>query len=212
MSDSRECRPIDLTPPKRRLAAPVRLWNAIRKSTDHFLQRRRFAQFGDGSRVSERVRVIGPKQVRVGCRVLLQEGVRIEAIAPSGVVCVEIGDGTSLRPYVSIAAAVKVTIGRDCGIGSFTHITDHEHDISDPSQPIVTHLRVLATPTVIGAGVFIGERSAIMRGVRIGDGAIIGANSVVNRDIPAYCMAVGAPARVIKRWNPDTASWERFDG
>ena len=62
---------------------------------------------------------------------------------------------------------------------------------------------------VIEDGVWLGQRVCVLSGVTIGAHSIIGANSVVTKNIPPYCIAVGAPARVIKCWNFEAAEWER---
>src|SRR5690606_23938866 len=63
---------------------------------------------------------------------------------------------------------------------------------------------------VIADDVWIGANSVVAAGVTIGRHAVIGAGSVVTKDIPAYCVAVGNPAKVIKRYNRETKSWERI--
>jgi lipopolysaccharide O-acetyltransferase len=72
-------------------------------------------------------------------------------------------------------------------------------------------MRVVISPTVIEDGVYIGERVAVLRGVRIGRGSVIGTNSVVTRDIPPYSIAVGAPARVIRSFDVETGVWKSVD-
>ena len=64
-------------------------------------------------------------------------------------------------------------------------------------------------PIEIEDNVWLGEFVSVLQGVRIGKGSIIGSMSVVSRDIPPYCIAVGSPARVIKRFNFQTAKWEK---
>jgi len=62
---------------------------------------------------------------------------------------------------------------------------------------------------IVGDNVWIGDNAVIIGPVSIGRGAIIGANSVVRRDVPAYTMAAGAPARPIKRFDEAAGQWER---
>ena len=65
---------------------------------------------------------------------------------------------------------------------------------------------------VIGNGVWIGQRSIILPGVTIGEHSIIGANSVVTHDIPAYCIAAGQPAKIMKKWDFDNLTWVKYRG
>ena len=62
---------------------------------------------------------------------------------------------------------------------------------------------------LIGKNVWIGEGVCIMPGVSIGKGCVIGAHSIITKDIPDYCIAVGSPARVVKKWDEATAAWIR---
>jgi acetyltransferase-like isoleucine patch superfamily enzyme len=170
----------------------------------------RFAEFGADSDIGRRCHVVNPGSIAIGSRVQIQRYANLEALdAREDRIRVRIGDGTIIRPHVHIGAVESVTIGRDCIIAPFTLITDHDHDTTDPTQPVATHRRVLAAPTVIEDGVFIAERVAVLYGVRVGKCSIVGTNSVVTRDIPPYSIAVGIPARVIKTWDPATRTWTR---
>ena len=67
-------------------------------------------------------------------------------------------------------------------------------------------------PVRIGRGAWIGQNVVISPGVTVGPLAIVGANAVVTRDVPAGCIALGTPARVVRRWDPDRGSWQRVVG
>jgi lipopolysaccharide O-acetyltransferase len=171
----------------------------------------RFRSFGTGSRVDYPAEVIGARAIEIGDRVTIRHSVRLEAhFASEGEIRLRIGDATQIAPYVHIGSAKFVEIGSRCGIGSFTWITDHDHDVSDPAVPVTSHSRVVIAPTVIEDGVYIGERVAVLRGVRIGRGSVIGTNSVVVNDVPPYSVAVGSPARVIRRYDPILGDWVSF--
>lgn len=191
----------------------LRLPTAIRKRLLRPWYRWRFAEFGEGSELGARCEIRNARSIAIGERVQIQRYSRIEAHdLRDGKVRIRIGDGSIIAPYVHIGAVESVTIGRNCGIAPFTWITDHDHDTTDPMQPVVTQRRVLAAPTVIEDGVYIGERVAVLRGVRIGTCSIVGTNSVVTRDVPPFSIVVGIPARVIKIWDPATRVWSRVDG
>lgn len=87
-----------------------------------------------------------------------------------------------------------VHIGKNTLVASHTMILTHEHVKRDPIEPRNPWI----TNTYIGNNCFIGVRSMILPGVKIGNEVIIGANSVVNKDIPSNCVAVGNPARIVK--------------
>jgi acetyltransferase-like isoleucine patch superfamily enzyme len=126
-----------------------------------------------------------------------------------------IGRNCKLGDNVHIVANEKVMIGDNCLMASKIFISDTSHgdysDTADAASPdIPPDERMFHTkPVVIGDYVWIGENVCILLGVKIGDGCVIGANSVVNRDIPDKCVAAGSPARVIKKWNAKLSVWER---
>lgn len=124
-----------------------------------------------------------------------------------------IGNNVEFNDYVHIGVAKGVSIGDNTLIASKVFISDHNHGSyagsfhSDPNEKPIE--RVLESREInIGKNVWIGEFVAILPGVTIGDGAIVGAMSVVSRDIPANSIAVGSPARVIKTFDDLTKTWK----
>lgn len=115
---------------------------------------------------------------------------------------ITIGNNVNIETDCHISAINSVTIGDNVLMASFVYISDHSHgNINDAvSYQLPSLKRPLYSkgPVVIEDDVWLGEKVSVMPGVHIGRGAIIGANSVVTKDIPAYAVAVGAPAKVIK--------------
>lgn len=91
-----------------------------------------------------------------------------------------------------------VEIGNDVMMGPDVVIMSISHETARPGIPMIQQGAVERKPVRIGNDVWIGTRAIILPGVRIGDGAIIGAGSVVTRDVPALAVVGGVPARVIK--------------
>jgi serine acetyltransferase len=105
-----------------------------------------------------------------------------------------IGDHTFLNYGSSISAHQRVEIGDHCLIGHYALILDNDHhDLGKH------HVLPISAPVVIEDHVWIGSKVTILPGVRVGRYSAIGAGSVVTRDIPSHCLAVGSPARVIRR-------------
>ena len=102
---------------------------------------------------------------------------------------VRIGDGCGFSGTV-IAAAVSVTLGRNVRCGANTLINDTDWHADDPRSGG-------AAPVVIGDNVWLGYGVKVMKGVTIGENSVIGACSVVTRDIPANVVAAGVPCRVL---------------
>ena len=114
-----------------------------------------------------------------------------------------IGDNVGISGS-SICASVGVTIGNNVLIGSGCLITDsdaHPLDWKDRRKDLFN--KVSRAPIVIGNDVFIGARCIILKGVTIGDRAIIGACSVVTKDVPQDSIVAGNPATIIKRLYAD---------
>lgn len=96
-----------------------------------------------------------------------------------------------------VASLESVTIGHDTILGEYVSIHDENHVFSG-SGPI--RARGYTTkPIVIGSNAWIGAKATILAGVTIGDNAVIGANAVVTHDVPPFSIALGIPARIVKR-------------
>jgi acetyltransferase-like isoleucine patch superfamily enzyme len=130
-------------------------------------------------------------------------------------IVLQFGDNVELNDYVHIAAVERVLIGNNVLIASKVFITDHGHgsysgeNQSDPEVPPTRLQRpLISKPVVIEDNVWLGEYVTILPGVTIGRGTVVGAMSVVTKDIPAGSIAVGSPARVIKTFNKETRVWD----
>lgn len=91
-----------------------------------------------------------------------------------------------------------VVIGDDVVMGPQVDIMTNAHAYDDPARTINQQGKLPLRPVIIGNDVWLGTRVVVMPGVHIHDGAVIGACAVVTHDIPAYAIAVGIPARVIR--------------
>ncbi len=109
-----------------------------------------------------------------------------------------IGSNVSIHPLCYIDAIGGLTIGSDVSIAHGTSIMTFEHDFSRGDVP-TRDLPLVAAPVTIGNDTWIGAGCRILAGVTVGEHVVLGAGSVVTRDIPSHSLAVGAPARVIKR-------------
>ena len=78
------------------------------------------------------------------------------------------------------------------------YISDHTHGFDDPDIPIRDQPLARVAPVRIGRGAWLGQNVVVMPGVTIGAGTVVGANAVVTSDLPPRCVAVGAPARVLR--------------
>ena len=112
-----------------------------------------------------------------------------------------IGQNGRFGAFNHITCINKIQIGDNCLTGKWVTISDNNHGTTDfdtlHEAPAIRKLYTKG-PVVIGNNVWIGDKATILGGVTIGDGAVIAANSVVTKDVPAYSVVGGNPARVIK--------------
>jgi acetyltransferase-like isoleucine patch superfamily enzyme len=167
----------------------------------------RFARIGASTLIESPFWVIGPSKIELGDGVTIWRHARIEAIGVDPAVILRIGDGSIIQPYVHIGAVRSIEIGKHVLIASNVYITDHDHDFSDPDNPVISNGKLLTAPVVLEDFSWIGEGAKILAGVTVGKGSIVGAGSVVTRDIPPYHIAVGSPARVVKYFDDATRRW-----
>ncbi len=109
-----------------------------------------------------------------------------------GAEALDVGDNTSVAPYVHMWCGGRVIIGARCMIGSHTAITSLTHDYDAPEM----WKTIKAAPVIIGDDVWIGSHAVILPGVKIQNGAVIGAGSIVSRDVPENAVVYGSPAAV----------------
>lgn len=153
---------------------------------------RRCTRVGRRTRVLGRPSVTNHGSITIGERANLRSHlvpIELHTVADGSL---EIGDRTFINYGSIITAYERVRIGSDCLLGHYVTIMDNnEHDIIDRARP------GRSQAVHIGDNVWLCDRAIVLPGVSIGDGAVIGAGSVVTKDVPARCVAVGNPARVI---------------
>jgi acetyltransferase-like isoleucine patch superfamily enzyme len=172
----------------------------------------KFGEFGIGSIINGKVYVVGPSNIFIGKNCSFGPNCRIETYANYGEQSLKpkliIGDNCSIQHAVHIYCAKKVEIRKGCLIASGCMITDENHGM-DPLKGYYISQPLLIKPTLLDEGVWLGENVCVLPGVTIGKYCVIGANSVVKRDIPDYSIAVGNPAKVVKQYNFETQNWEK---
>ena len=166
---------------------------------------RQFAAFGAGSAIcfpitalyGERHIVIGKGTV-IGPNLSLSAGVSPEQDLGAEVL-VRIGDRCLIGRGSGIVAHESIDIGDDVFTGHHVYITDANHGYADPLVPVGLQFGE-ARPVSIGSGSWLGHGTVVLPGARIGRHVVVGAGSVVTGDLPDFCVAVGNPARVVRRY------------
>ena len=166
-------------------------WNRARIHRE-FARRRAFCRWPVHGNVLEAFR---DGRLEVGADTLFEPGVWITA---PGAARIRIGSGTFLNLGVMIAAFELVEIGNHCMLANGCFVSDANHRFEDVQRPVTWQGFSTKGPTRIGDNVWCGAHVVVTSGVTIGERCVIGANSVVTEDIPAFSIAAGAPARVLR--------------
>ena len=140
-----------------------------------------------------RVHVSGTANIKLGRRCRLGMDVEMKTDEAGHI---RIGDDTRLNRGCTLTSYSQISIDDWTIIGEFVSIRDANHGLKR-GEPM-RYQPHTCEPILIGRDVWIGRGSCILPGITIGEGAVIGANSVVNKDVPAYAIAAGIPAKVIK--------------
>ena len=120
---------------------------------------------------------------------------------------VEIGEKTVMGQECTISAYRRVRIGEQCVIADRAMFIDFDHGVVEVERPIRLQ-GIYMRDVEVGSNVWIGYGACILRGVRVGDNAIVGTNSVVTKDVPANAVVAGMPARIIRmREAPERMAW-----
>ena len=186
-----------------------------------FIRGRCYASFGYGSRIIKPLQCSDKKYISIGNNVTICPNAYIEPIPynidsdgnlyknnPKPKLCIE--DGVWIGQGLHLNCARSVIIHKNALISSYVYISDLAHDYSDVNKPIGIQPLIIQT-VEIGEQAFIGTGVKILAGSKIGQHSVVGANSVVTHEIPDYCVAVGIPAKIIKKYNFDTKTWEKVE-
>lgn len=174
----------------------LRLLCFIRK----LLIARRLQYWGGGGFIALSARVDTPQNLKIGQGVILMERVWLAIVADANKVSdaiLSIGDKTVISRDGIIACAYEIHIGKEVTFGPRVSIWDHNHGFSELKQSVL-HQPLTGKPVVIGDFVWLGANVVVLPGVNIGEGTVVGAGSVVTRDLPPYAVAVGNPARPVR--------------
>ncbi len=155
-----------------------------------------------------------PYNISVGDKCRIKRGVEIYA-DPWGddkdKITLKIGNNVSINEGTFINAHNYVEIGDGTLLGKRVLLADTKHNFKDPTKSVKENPVSLEDPIIIGEGCGIGFNAFIFPGVTLGKHSIVSANAVVVRDVPAYSIVAGNPAKVVRRYDFDKGKWVRGD-
>ncbi len=170
-----------------------------------------FGSFGSGSILYKPMMLSNPRFMHIGKNVTIRQGVRLEAVPldPDNPPELRIGDNVNIEQNVHIVCHSRVVIGNDVSITGNCAIVDVTHPFHDVHDPVKIGSRILVerSSVEIGDRSFLGFNAIVLPNVHIGSYCIVGAHSVVTRDVPHYSVVAGNPATARKQYDSVTDSW-----
>lgn len=172
--------------------------------------KRRFKHIGKAVFIRKPLKIDGYENISIGenVRVGLLTWLAALPLTNSGPCLLDIGDGTCIGNFNHIYATKKIVIGKKVLTADKVYISDNLHGYEDINMAILDQPVKQVDEVSIGDGTWIGENVCII-GVTVGRNCVVGANAVVTKNIPDYCVAAGNPARIIKRYCLETQQWKK---
>ncbi len=169
-----------------------------------------FASYGSHTVLQPPVRLRGAERIALGSGIFVGGGSWLQVLEESEApVAIEIGDGTSFAGLAVVSAVASIRIGRRVSFARSVYVADHAHAYDRSSLPVMEQGITDIRSVEIGDGAWLGQNVVILPGSRIGEGAVVAANSVVHGVVPARSLAIGSPARILRRFGTldgDTAA------
>lgn len=185
-----------------------RTWLRLRNRGFTTLIRRSFASFGSHSTIQLPIRLAGERRIAMGSNVFIgsHSWLQVLGVDAPGVPAIVIGDGCTFAGHCVVTAVSEVRFGDAVLLARNVYVSDHSHAYREVGRPVLAQGVDCVAPVRIGDGAWLCQNTVVCPGVTIGAGAVVAANSVVKDDVPDYCVAAGAPARVVRSFAPATAS------
>lgn len=164
-----------------------------------------FKKIGFLTYIGKPIFLHGISRVSLGKKVRLFPGARIETHGGGEINILEnVGIGQNFH----IVAGGKLVIGKGTIISAEVFVNDMDNAYEEIDKNVLEQ-PFIVSKTSIGENCFIGIGAKIMAGTVLGNQCIVGANSVVKGTFPDYCVIAGAPAKIVKKYNSETFSWQK---
>ncbi len=155
-------------------------------------------------------KLVGAKYIHIGAKVYINSQGWLACLPLTGDTnCrLSIGEGTYVGRFSHFYATSRIEIGKKVLIADKVYLSDNLHGYKNIDIPVIDQPVEQLAPVIIHDGAWLGENVCVV-GASVGRNSVVGANSVVTRDIPDYCVAAGAPAIIIKRYDLGKKEWRR---
>ena len=185
-----------------------------------FLLEGKFQSFGKGSIIKPFLNSSNEKYISIGngvnigsfCRITVSTEFGGYKVKSKNTVRLKIGNHVDIGNNTFISVNNNVEIGDHVIMSAYVFITDHDHGFMDVKknlheQPLSENGHVR-----IEDNVFLGVKSTVLKNVKIGRHSVVAANAVVTKDVPAYCIVAGNPAKIIQKYDFRVKKWVRING
>lgn len=185
-----------------------KIFRAFKSRWFNLVNRHRFKAFGKNIAIQSPLRIEGEENIMIGDNVLVQYKSWLGAVPLTGAseCLLSIGNGCTIGHFNEIFATQRIVIEANVLTADRVYISDNIHGYENPELPVMQQPVRQTASVTIGEGSWLGVGVAVI-GASIGRHCVIGANAVVTKDIPDYSVAVGIPARVIKRYDFSSRKW-----
>ena len=182
-----------------------------------FLLKKKFHHFGDNSIIKPFLNSTNEKYVSIGnnvnigsfCRITVSTEFGGHKVKSENKIRIKIGDNVDIGNNTFISANNSVEIGNHVIMSSYVFITDHDHGFGDFSKNLHEQPLTENGSVKVGDNVFLGTKCSILKNVAIGERSVVAANTVVTKDVPAYSIVAGNPARIVKKFDFELNKWIR---
>lgn len=185
----------------------------INKYWMNYCNKKKFNYFGKNAKLGDRSIIGHGELISIGNNTKILDYARLQCYPElvETVPSITIGKNCFIGYYFTILSGATINIGDNVLIASNVLISSENHGINPECSIPYMGQKLECKPVNIGEGCWIGEKVCILPGVKVGEKSIIGAGSVVTKSIPAFSIAVGNPAKVIKRYNFVAHEWENIN-
>lgn len=168
------------------------------------------ASYHFSSNINRPLLIEGHENIYIGKNVLIRDFAWLASmpLAETKEPVLFIDDFTVIGHYCHIYSTNSIYICRNVLIADKVYISDNIHDYKNTLLPIIKQPIVQKNKVIISEGAWIGENVCII-GASVGRNSVVGANSVVTKDVPDYCVVVGNPSRIIKKYDFTTMQWKK---
>lgn len=156
--------------------------------------------------IGKHTKIVNPKHIYLGGNQIAPYCL----ICPHGDASIKLGRSVNIGMFSRLACINEISLGNNVLTGPNVFISDYNHAYENVEKPISAQGNIgKNNKVIIDDDCWIGTNVVICGNVHIGKHTVIGAGTFVNKDIPSYCVAVGNPAKVVKKYNFDRGEWEK---